>query len=261
MDKVSERVYKTNFLTNVILRVDFPKVLSLDREHPPADFHAKIKEWFPDVRELPGGVFQIELKGNADGGPKVSTQEAMAWVFSNKDKTKTVTVQSEAIAIEFSKYKDFEEFSGVAKSVFDVFFNIYDVVNVYKRVGLRFIDQIRVNTGNALDWDNMINPALVAISRDFVRGTVPIKRSMHLLEIKDEGCDLRFQFGLFNSEYPNPIARKEFVLDYDCSWTDETEISDIFGKVKTFHKIILKWFEMSIGDELRRIMDGEAKNG
>ncbi len=77
---------------------------------------------------------------------------------------------------------------------------------------------------------------------------------MHYLELKEEGYNLKFQFGLFNSEYPNPISRKEFVLDYDCSTNEETDILEIFDKAKEFNKKIHEWFEKSIQDGLRDIM-------
>ena len=82
---------------------------------------------------------------------------------------------------------------------------------------------------------------------------------MNLLEFQTQVCNLKFQFGMFNSEYPNPIALKEFALDYDCSLKEELEIGEVYGKVKEFHNVATYWFEKSIGDELRKIM-GKVKD-
>lgn len=68
---------------------------------------------------------------------------------------------------------------------------------------------------------------------------------------------VRFQYGMFNSEHPNPIARKEFVLDFDCYTKDEQDISDVLTLLDSFHEKIKEMFESSILGDLRQIMGVE----
>ena len=68
---------------------------------------------------------------------------------------------------------------------------------------------------------------------------------------------VRFQYGMFNSEHPNPIARKEFVLDFDCYTKDEQDLSDVLTLLDRFHEKIKEMFEYSILNDLRQIMGVE----
>ncbi|MEN4007279.1 MAG: TIGR04255 family protein [Methanobacteriaceae archaeon] len=75
-----------------------------------------------------------------------------------------------------------------------------------------------------------------------------------IIEVREDDYLLRFQFGLYNTEYPSPIARKEFVLDYDCYIEGEIDILELFKRSDECNKIIYSWFERSIQDELRKEM-------
>jgi len=55
-------------------------------------------------------------------------------------------------------------------------------------------------------------------------------------------------------EYPNPIARKEFILDYDCYVMDEISAAEIPKLVKVLHEDAKDLFERSILDGLREKM-------
>jgi len=127
-------------------------------------------------------------------------------------------------------------------------------VKIANRIGLRYINQVYLDSGDPLDWTNLINPILVSISEQFVESKDTIMRSMHFLEVGEEDYSLKFQFGLFNSECPGYINRKEFVLDYDCASRGEIDISQVLDTTKQFHKIIYDWFEKSIEDGLRQKM-------
>ena len=77
---------------------------------------------------------------------------------------------------------------------------------------------------------------------------------MGRIEIAEDNYSVLFQFGMFNPEYPNPIARKEFILDYDCYTEEEMSITDIPETIEDLHKAEKELFELSISDELRCIM-------
>ena len=64
---------------------------------------------------------------------------------------------------------------------------------------------------------------------------------------------------MFNSEYPNVISKKEFLLDYDCVTIGELSVNQIINTTKKFHEIIYDLFEASIDEELKELMrdDGE----
>lgn len=249
--------YSSNFLSNVILRVDFPPILGLDKENPPVEFQNKIKHQFPIIKPISGKY--VEFKIDREEPARISENETVKWHFTDKEKTRVVEVAAGWVTIEYFKYTDFNDFSECYEWIYREFFRIYDIVQIANRVGLRYINQIRIDKGNPFEWKNIINHDLVIVDKEFIAQKKDVKKSMHMLEMKGEGYDLKFQFGMFNSEYPNPIARKEFVLDYDCYLKEAVEINEIDGKANAFNKIIGWWFERSIGDELRKIM-GKVKD-
>jgi uncharacterized protein (TIGR04255 family) len=246
--------YKSSFLTNVVFRVDFPTILGLDNKNPPIQFQSEIKDRFPILETKPGKSVEFKISKEPT---TVSEIEVFLWQFFNKERSKLVEITSDSIVLEYFIYNNFKEFFDDVEWAFRKFFNIYDVARISNRIGLRYINQIKIETGDPFDWNNLINPDLVLESKAFITNKQNIKKSMHLLEIKTKVCDLKFQFGMFNSEYPNPIARKEFVLDYDCFLKEESEISEIYGKIKTFNDVAASWFEKSIEDGLRNILEKE----
>jgi uncharacterized protein (TIGR04255 family) len=70
---------------------------------------------------------------------------------------------------------------------------------------------------------------------------------------------LTFKYGMHNPDFPAPIRKKIFVLDYDAYYQGLQEMSDILRNTAEFHDRIEKLFESSISPKLRAIM-GVVKN-
>ena len=163
-----------------------------------------------------------------------------------------------ALILELTKYANFSDLFKTIELVLSEFMRAYDKV-VAKRMGLRYINAITIKEGDPLDWHNLIANDLTSTIA-FLKDKSKLSRVMNTIELNKSDRKIIFRFGLFNSEYPNTIARKEFILDYDCYTDDEKEIDQIADLIREFHDEIVKLFEASIRDNLREIM-GEVKNG
>ena len=247
-------IYKRNFITNVIFRIDYPKILNLSEKKPPSKFQDTIIKRFPQIKVNRQSKIKTEII--KDSTFNINAESTVSWSFLNREKTIKTTIDSDNLIIECFRYKKFTEFFKTIKYILDNFMKLYNV-KIINRLGLRYINQIKFDTGNPLDWDNLIAPSLFSVSKDFVKKSDRnnISRSMHLLEINEEKNILIFQYGMHNSEYPNPISRKEYILDYDCISKEEIEKVEILNKVKIFNAIITNWFELSIMDGLRKEME------
>jgi len=252
MDNTDVKVYKKNFITNAIFKVNFPKI-DLN-ENPPEDLKKKISTKFPN--------FNLKKKANVDvrvkNGKTITTNfnEIISWEFMtepSKEKVNRFIIHPNYFSLEYENYSNFKSFNKDIKLVFDVFNEFFPIETV-KRVGLRYINQIILDSGKPLEWDKLLHPSLFSIYNGFLSDSDDILRSMHVLELEDNDYFLRFQFGSYNSEYPNPIARKEFVLDYDCFLNEDRTPYEIFKIAEDSNKIIYKWFEKSIKEGLRDIM-------
>jgi uncharacterized protein (TIGR04255 family) len=181
----------------------------------------------------------------------LTQKQKLKWIFENKKHTKKVSVSENSFVIEYFEYHDFNEFFETTKFLFDEFTKTYPI-GVFK-IKLRYINEI-TDTGNYREWDGLIDSNLITISKEFVEDNTDILNSLHNLEIKEESYNLKFNFGLHNSNYPAEITDKIFILDYECVTADDVEKADVYNNIKQYNQIITNWFEKSIGDNLRRKM-------
>ena len=133
--------YKSNFLSNTIFRVDFPTILGLDNKNPPVQFQSEIKDRFPILETKPGKSVEFKIGKEPT---TISEIEVVLWQFFNKEKNRLVEMTSDSIVLEYYAYKNFKEFFDDIEWTFRKFFNIYDVVRISNRIGLRYINQIRI---------------------------------------------------------------------------------------------------------------------
>lgn len=243
--------YKTNFLTNVVIRVDFPSILELEGEGKPESFQKELLTKYPIIEEQKGEGFMFKL--NPESSPEVTSEKKSTWLFSNKDRDKRITLSSNFLALEFFKYKAFTDFREEFESIFDLLKKLYPI-GIVNRFGLRYINEIKILEGNSLDYTGYLNKDLIGVISNFLKTEDKPMRAMHLLSIRGDEGILNFQFGIFNPEYPNPIARKEFILDYDYYSETEIDPENIKGMAVRFNQFITNWFERSIDKKLKSLM-------
>lgn len=238
--------YRNSPLTRVILHITFPQLLGLSENKPPDKFQKAINEEFPYMNIRKGHDVSVDL---TPATPVINRKENIVWEFRNRDNSKYVYANEKSLQIQFIKYDNFEEFLEIVEFVFKTFREIYPI-NVFK-IGLRYINEVKIkDASDPRDWKGLIKESLIA-TEEFVSHEDNVIRSMHVLEVNEDDYKFRFQFGLFNSNYPNSIIDKEFILDYDCVSIEELGKKEFHPAIVRFHKIIKKWFEESIEDELR----------
>jgi len=250
--KIQRDKYKSNYLTNVILNIRLPKVLELSNGKSPSDFQKKIVDIFPSIREIPGDIFEIS-------GKTFKQEKRVGWEFINKEKTRRIFLEPETLEIEFNKYSTFEDFFDTVNLIFTTLIELYPI-KIVQGVSLRYINQIFFESGNPYNWGRYIKKSLFNFPIDFFEGDVKPLRYLNSLDFKENDYTIHFVYGLFNSEYPSQINRKEFVLDYRCYMHEDIETSIVLEKIKEFHEIEGRWFEKSILQPLREKM-GVFKNG
>ncbi|MCG7849533.1 MAG: TIGR04255 family protein [ANME-2 cluster archaeon] len=175
-----------------------------------------------------------------------------SFIFQNKEIDNSITLEPDAIVFDIKKYKTYKEFKEIVQKVFQNLEGENSSAKV-SRIGLRYINQIIVKQGNPFDWTGLIKEPLIC-SRHFIEDIDGVRRLMGVLEFNTPDYFIRFQYGWFNSEYPNPIARKEFLLDYDCSSTNEINFSSgLISQIDIFHDAIKELFKKSKFDELDKL--------
>ena len=241
--------YKRDYLTNVICKIDF-----IDRLNFSADQINRLKddisEDFPNMKDIDVSFIEVMMSSEED---RTIRKKGKVYEFAHDDKL--VRIEPECLVFEFKLYTGFDQFRELVKKVL----NSLDLLNNSvrsKRMGLRYINQIRLDEGDPFDWNGLIVDSLVP-NTVYTKDKNVLSRSLGWVDLTYNDFYVRFHYGMFNSEHPNPIARKEFVLDFDCYTKDEQDLSEVSTLLDRFHEKIKEMFECSILDDLRQIMEVE----
>jgi uncharacterized protein (TIGR04255 family) len=248
--------YKEPFLKKVIFRIDLTQPLSQSKQLA-NDFYEIIKVKFPKKEDITGLHLEATMSmGEKDKGTVKQTQRTVtSYKFSDVDNKTILMLEAEPpnLNLLFNSYSGSDELNGLVNVISAAVNKVYGDTLI-KRTGLRYINNINLKEGSAFDWAPFIDKHLISML-DFLpndKGT--ISRTMGRLELNRDTYKVQFYFGLANPEYPNPIARKEFLLDYDCYSTEEINVMEVPKVINLLHEEVKSLFEKSILDGLREIM-------
>jgi uncharacterized protein (TIGR04255 family) len=176
-----------------------------------------------------------------------------------------VTVAPTALIVETTAYSHFEGFLEVVHRALEAADSAVSLAGI-QRVGLRYIDEIRVKGVHAaIDWDGYINPGLLwAIKLD---PKLRLQRTESLAEFEmDGGYKTVMRFGAMSGRVVDPggplrLRRTGdgpfFLIDLDSFWlpTDEDipefSVQRVLETCMELRKPIRGLFEASITDRLR----------
>ena len=245
------RKYQKNFLKQVIFRIDFTTTLK-DTDTKRYKFQQSIGKIF-GMAEPPQKMRKFEAT-LSDTQSASRVQDFDTYSFFDDDKVKKLNLSPDALVLEYSKYVSFKDLFEALELALAGLTKAYGALRV-KQTGLRYLNVIDIEEGgDPFEWTDLISDDLTR-SFKFPPLNKELSRAMNTLELTKSDYKVIFRFGLWNSEYPNRIAKKECILDYDCYNDDEQEINQIATLAKTLHNEIVNLFEASIGDDLRGIMD------
>lgn len=248
-DNLPEIKYKKNFLSEVVVRIDFLNPINKIDKELPKKVKNKILKYFEVLEPQPINVKQIDFQNEKFDDTGDAYTE---WKFFSLNRDKQLTLINSSIFISYKSFSNFsflsKEFNDISKTIFIAFPEIQ-----IKRQGLRYINRISFSKGDPFDWSDYINDGLLS-TLNFVTETRQLTRIFHIIEYNLGSHILRFQFGIHNSDYPAPIRQKEFILDYDAFSTgiDKESMSN---NLDLLHTTIQERFEDSILDGLRRVMN------
>jgi uncharacterized protein (TIGR04255 family) len=236
-------VYKKNFLTNVLCHLQFEPILRINEEEP-VDLQERLRPRFPKYVNRTQSEISVR---HINQEPEVKFNTLINnRFFCDKDNVKSIVVNKNSIKFDNQKYTHFAEYVKDLKETLGVFEDIYKPM-YYSKIGFR-----------PFNWKGLIHKDLVAATTGFVKNKKEIARCFSELVIRKENYRIVFRFGLYNPEYPNPVVKKDFVLDYECQLDDEIAKDEALNYIEIFNNDIYELFEESIGDDLRKLMkEGE----
>ena len=218
--------------------------------------------------ELPKDISRAALKNFPIDEPKSAfTQELIVskaelatrksefteWNFHSRNRNKIMTIIPQAFFVKYKNYEKYENLHSEFLNIVDSFFKFFKEAQA-SRLGLRYINQLDVPGPDPLNWEDYIDKELLGLLSYNIAGSKP-SRILHNLEVVFEDFNLRFQFGIHNPDYPAPIRRRAFILDYDAYCQGLLDPNDIPELLNRYHDAIQEIFERSITDKLREAMN------
>jgi uncharacterized protein (TIGR04255 family) len=244
--------YKRNFLHKVIARIDFQQIIGI-RNSLSKELSKKALEIFPieePKKKLVGVKFQLSAKEVK----REELGEKVEWHYHGRNREKSLCIASDFMYISYSIYENIEKLSAEFFTILEQLIKSYRDIQV-TRTGLRYINNIELNEGNHIEWHRYLNDDLLSIF-DVALDKTKISRAFQILELNYGDMNLKFQYGMFNPDFPAPIRKKIFMLDYDAFFQGLQSENEIKDNIIKFNNEIEKLFESCIKDGLREVMNG-----
>ena len=244
--------YKRNFLSEVIARVDFVQSIDELSQTIISKVEKKVLKNFP----IPEPQKTLRATAKIENNQLTSTNdEIVNWIFRGESRDKVLSITSNWMFTSYVKYPGYailrKDFGDVTKALMSA----YPSIRI-NRLGLRYVNLLEFPSGDPFDWGKYIDPNLIG-SYDFFEDKFSLTRLLHLAELGFPDFNLKFQYGLFNPDFPARIKQKKYVLDFDAYYAGLMDNSDVLSSLDLFHEKIQGLFEKSITEEFRTVLNGD----
>jgi len=242
--------YKRNYLTQVIARVDFLAPVDSMEKKLPDKIIKSLKQSFPLVepKKITANQLMISAKDH-----KLVKQHSMLWNLHGENRDKVLTITSDYAYIEYKTFKNYQTLRQEFEAMCEVLLESFEEIGS-KRLGLRYINNIRPQEEDPLAWGDYINNDMLHLT-EFRRYQNYLSRLMNVIEYKFDEMNLRYQFGMHNPDYPSRIKQKVFVLDLDGYIDIYHTLRGITPQLDILHSKIQELFEHSITQKFREHLD------
>lgn len=234
---------RNNTLEAVIVKFDFIRPEESLGDKLPSEITKLIKKEFPIM--VPERVIDGSFKVSEKEIITQPTKELTKWVFKDPKMENSVVILPEAVAIEYRNYTSFEELNGHSELILNTFFEHFPNLQI-RRIGLRYVNNIKKDEGAVTDWNGTIEPNLLSVFNFVGPNTDKISRAFHTLDMNYGEINLRFQYGMHNPDFPALLKNKSFILDYDAYVHDAYErSSEVLPMIKELHEKIKEMYSKS----------------
>ena len=242
--------YRKPFLNQVIVRIDFPAPINGLSRALSENISKALLPLFPiaEPKKFIAKELQVTKRET-----KEKVMEGTNWLFHSIDKGKTLTIEPNNINISYKKYGSFEVLKNDLVIVLEAMFNKYPDLQG-SRLGLRYINKIELTEANLLDWSDYLDKRLLTML-SIPEDPAKISRAFNTIVLNYGDMMIQFQYGMHNPDFPVPIRKKIFILDYDAYYQGPQNLEEIKQSIDKFHEEIEALFEANITDKLRGLME------
>lgn len=193
----------------------------------------------------------------------------VAWVpkFVSRDQQTAVTFRADAVVVETTKYGGYEKFRSILEIAATARHEVDPLVAI-ERIGLRYVDEIRVPGDDDVSWGEWVSPKLLGpdVPVSLPGLSIVQQQGVTVFQSDTPGDSLTLRYGPLTGQAvvnsPNLVRPGEFsgpffLIDIDGAWTPPTGVipefvvADILGICDRLHAPIKNVFESLISEKLR----------
>lgn len=264
----AERViYRENVLDQVICQLQFPTILKIDTEVP-SEFQELIRHKFPvyqqsnegDNFQFPDGISQLVPREFIESFP---IRGNLRYQFLSGDRSWTVSLTREFVALSTGHYNCWEEFRENMKLIAQALIDVYAPAFI-SRVGLRYqnvIDRKKLNLIESSWKDLIAQYVLGLLAEEEVTESIGEYRNATSFALSSQHDYVRLEHGLILDTGSHPQDHL-YLLDSDLYSDKETQANaeHLTEKLDYFNAANRRLFNWCITDQLRDAMGPPNSN-
>ena len=257
--QLDREVYPNAPVVFVALEVRHPDSGSLTPEET-----NRLKRSLSDKLPILRTAQQVVIAGQIGSSEQQVQQQQFPKLF-NRQRTFAASLKNDAIVLETTDYKNFEEFLALAERLMSARAAVREI-DGFERVGLRYIDEIRVPGSSPPRWDEWVSQRLIGPE------LIPQELGYSALETHGllamevaQGRNLVLRFGPRSGfavdpngdlRRPSAGAGDFFLCDIDSFWSAQTDTPEFSTEsvveiCNDLHSPVRKVFESVVTEKLR----------
>jgi uncharacterized protein (TIGR04255 family) len=261
MQPGQHEIYPNAPLEFVACEVRFPLAPALGEDAVLPRLHRSFYEWLPLVEP---GVETTLVMAPGASQPSITTKNLR---FLARDRRFGVLVSPTLVSIETTAYSRYEDFRGSVARALEAVNDAAGNVAGMTRIGLRYIDEIRVpGMADAIEpWTDFIDRRLSSAVTVSLESRMPSSLQGMLQFELGEGQRVVMRYGAMRGQAVSnvPLRRRQhelsgqfFLIDIDSFWMpDETlpefSVEGALAQCDLLHRPVWELFEASVTERLR----------
>ena len=244
-------------LVRAIAQVRFPPILSIEQQAFVGSFQEAIRAEYPILEPIK----TQSLIFNPEGAPVTPTSQT-TWCFWNADRTWRISLASNSVSIETTKYTSRNDFLARLEDLLVKLHSNFHLSQI-DRVGLRYID--RVVGQNLEDIKLLIRAEMAGIICSDLQEYVHqvLHESLFLLPSGEAQISARWGIMPANATFDlyaiEAVPERSWILDLDISAvkTQAFSVEAVMQQALNFTERIYTFFRWAVTDEFLRRYGGE----
>lgn len=241
-------IYEHAPLIRVVCQLRYPSLLRIE-SRPPDEFQERIRGMFPLFERTPNPL-PVDL-------PKEIAQllrlqvSGTAYEFLTEDRSTTVTLTPESLALTTTSYRQWEVFRDHLRTPLAALVDIYKP-SFFTRVGLRYQDMIDRNAVGlrGRPWSQLLRREILGelALPNFEGSLEQIANRTIRLKLPDGTGSVLMRHGLAQVQGSEEIC---YMIDFDFFTEQKTEVRNAEATLDHFNGIAGSAFRWCITDTLR----------